>query len=1014
MYKFIQENACNNEMATHVSLFKPKSAFRIIHDNSSEFKELYKKAIANREPVGIAELPCAYSPFVLDFDIYASKNTSMKTEMSNELSCDLYTYSQEDVFFVMNRVGKLLYENSNNPQWTSLRMVHLAKEKKEVEHQGSVKIKQGFHIQVLDWNFRKECNIYMSRLVQADLTMKNHFLAKSLDVYAPIPWLMCYSVKDPSLKCYNPVGLYVWSTHSGLDTTNLAQTIEKMNWINLLSIRASNFNNRQELLVSVEEPVETKWLDDDVEEEEESTMDLVVGTLSDDQLSRSILALPNSLAYNYGSWWKWGRAIFILSGGSESGRLLWHQFSKKEMSKYDAVRCDKEWEALEMKKFSNLDYNNCVAILNKMSLIPYINEECKEIEVENVHVRDDIRKHLELSVKRFCETSHRAPDGSEADEFEWWEIGGALRILSGGDIWGLQLWVAISLNLYPECEQKCSDEWDTFEPSTDSEMLKNAERVIKKRIDSDFSAFMSSSVLKHHPMFQQKKILELEEKKVSMIDELPLSNNHYDIAGLIKERFKDEYVSCMFKSKDSCWYHFDGVWKLQKSDCQIRQVFFEYLDELYHSRVRDALLNRAYPKNLLDTIKLFGSTNYRSTITSECGYRMCDDEFKEKLDTNPKLFPFKNGIYDCELNIFREGRPEDMISKCANVDFIRMEMNDSRILEIQRILRQIFPKDCVFKAFMSIQCELFEGGNPDKAIDFWYGRGDNAKSFTQKLLAHMLGQLATTCPTSIITKHRSDPNTASPDVARMNPPVRLTTFNEGEKGVLIRGADLKKYTGGDAIVSRDLYQRGCDTKPMILMTKMNFVCNDLPPIEFDSALLNRIRVFPFESTFVRRLPDDPSEIGENTFLMDPHLGDRVEELSTSLASFLIDWREKYSESERTAHKNCGYLENLKLNYISNLGPCERVCVFFLRPVGRGGIFLTISAIMQCCRDYMEQMKIPESGNLQTQTENALRLKHAPVEISSGKGCRVKLVDRNEVPEFELKAYDVIKALVYTN
>ena len=29
-----------------------------------------------------------------------------------------------------------------------------------------------------------------------------------------------------------------------------------------------------------------------------------------------------------------------------------------------------------------------------------------------------------------------------------------------------------------------------------------------------------------------------------------------------------------------------------------------------------------------------------------------DKRFREKLDTNPTLFPFNNGVYDLSLNIF--------------------------------------------------------------------------------------------------------------------------------------------------------------------------------------------------------------------------------------------------------------------------------------------------------------------------------------------------------------------------
>lgn len=41
----------------------------------------------------------------------------------------------------------------------------------------------------------------------------------------------------------------------------------------------------------------------------------------------------------------------------------------------------------------------------------------------------------------------------------------------------------------------------------------------------------------------------------------------------------------------------------------------------------------------------------------ECQEVFYDKSFREKLDTNPTLFPFNNGVYDLNLNLFRPGRP---------------------------------------------------------------------------------------------------------------------------------------------------------------------------------------------------------------------------------------------------------------------------------------------------------------------------------------------------------------------
>ena len=74
-------------------------------------------------------------------------------------------------------------------------------------------------------------------------------------------------------------------------------------------------------------------------------------------------------------------------------------------------------------------------------------------------------------------------------------------------------------------------------------------------------------------------------------------------------------------------------------------------------------------KELNRVISNCKSASFKNRVMEECEEQFYNPLFKEKLDSNPLLFPFKNGIYDLKTNIFRNSEPSDYISKTANVNY---------------------------------------------------------------------------------------------------------------------------------------------------------------------------------------------------------------------------------------------------------------------------------------------------------------------------------------------------------
>ncbi len=83
-----------------------------------------------------------------------------------------------------------------------------------------------------------------------------------------------------------------------------------------------------------------------------------------------------------------------------------------------------------------------------------------------------------------------------------------------------------------------------------------------------------------------------------------------------------------------------------------------------------------------------------------------DKDFINKIDKNPDLLCFSNGIIDFAKQEFRKGQPCDYVSKCTNIPYIKFDKTNSDHIEIQLeiedFFRKLFPNKSLYKYIWSI------------------------------------------------------------------------------------------------------------------------------------------------------------------------------------------------------------------------------------------------------------------------------------------------------------------------
>jgi P4 family phage/plasmid primase-like protien len=464
---------------------------------------------------------------------------------------------------------------------------------------------------------------------------------------------------------------------------------------------------------------------------------------------------------------------------------------------------------------------------------------------------------------------------------EWMEVGWTLYNIGHGCKEAYDLWLEFS-GKCPEkyCEARCEHDWGKMYMRD----LTIATLRYYAAIDSpDEYAKLKSNIAAKH----------ISES---------LRGSHNDIAKALYEMYGTEFVCASIATKR--WFQFEGnSWKEIDSGTTLRKQISDELAPRYvkfgsqlmrelaaatEDSERDLLNFRI--KNVQKMINNLKSAPYKANVMKECMDVFYNEKFLSKLDSNPHLIAYKNGVYDLEAGCLREGRPEDYLSIQMGINYVNFVPSDPRVLDVYEFLEKVFPDETIRRYFMDVYSEIFVGGNRRKLVPVWSGEGDNAKSVTQTIIERILGQYAIKLPTSLITGKRTQASSACPELARAGHGVRWAVLQEPEKKDVLNVGVLKELSGNDTFFARTLYDKGGEIKPMF---KIALICNDPPQMPYsDNAVWNRIRVIPFESVFCSNAPVSVEEqFRLKRFPVDRNFDDRIDGMLEAFNWVLMYHRE---------------------------------------------------------------------------------------------------------------------------
>lgn len=388
----------------------------------------------------------------------------------------------------------------------------------------------------------------------------------------------------------------------------------------------------------------------------------------------------------------------------------------------------------------------------------------------------------------------------------------------------------------------------------------------------------------------------------ALIDETISCPSDWDFAMVLYNMFKNEYL-CSNQGLEGkrVWWVFENHRWVRDYGETIRVKISREMHGLYQNKItqytdelrvatddqdQDAI--ESCKKKVLHVSQLqirLKKTNDKNNIIKEAGTLFYDKTFNEMKDTNVYLLGFINGVIDFKNRVFREGYPQDYITKTTNIEYSPYDENTDvkKCKEINSFMEQLFPIPELNHYMWEHLAASLIGTNVNQTFNIYRGSGSNGKSKLIALMSAALGNYAETINVNVLTSKRVDTGGTSSEIVALKG-VRYGVASEPSVGMTLNEGVMKEMTGGDKIQARGLYSA---SETFVLQLSLCVCTNYLFEVKSnDDGTWRRIRIVDFLSKFARKEKLETID-NEFKFEADGHLDDKIEGWAPVLMSMLV-------------------------------------------------------------------------------------------------------------------------------
>lgn len=398
-----------------------------------------------------------------------------------------------------------------------------------------------------------------------------------------------------------------------------------------------------------------------------------------------------------------------------------------------------------------------------------------------------------------------------------------------------------------------------------------------------------------------EKYKEIRQETIDYFVEKTIeSDTDYDFAQVLYHMYKDDFT-CVSIKKDIWYQYINHRWIENEGGTGLRIEISKELHNLYFKKYTDGftyLQSGSIDQNsdkgqslakkirkMSEICKNLKRRGIKDNIMREAKETFYNTEFIDKVDANPRLLCFNNGVVDFDQKVFRKGKPDDYLSKSTNINYIKLDpiKHKKTIDEINYFMYQLFPKDDLREYMWDHLASTLIGENNDQTFNIYNGSGSNGKSKLVELMEKAMGDYQAQVPIQLVTAKRNTIGSTSSEIVQLKG-TRYAVMQEPTKGDKLNEGIMKEITGGDKLQGRALFRDSITFTPQF---KLVVCTNTLLDIgSNDEGTWRRICVCEFISKFCKR--EDFDNEREFQFELDKKLGKKFDEWAPILMSMLIE------------------------------------------------------------------------------------------------------------------------------
>jgi P4 family phage/plasmid primase-like protien len=485
-------------------------------------------------------------------------------------------------------------------------------------------------------------------------------------------------------------------------------------------------------------------------------------------------------------------------------------------------------------------------------------------------------------------------------------------------------WIRVGWALH-NCSFKLFMTWMEFSSKSPNFSVQDISTYYEDWKKFKYNGLTGRSIMYWAQQDNLKEFNKVRDKTIDhMISQTIDDCTEWDLAYVMFNYFKDKFRCASIKHK--IWYYYKNHrWEENEMGNKFRYEISNTLSRIYSEKASeyaekalnlsktDTKLSDDLKKksgNLSDIAMNLKRTGYKQNIMKEASeiFFENDPDFSNRLDKNPYLLSFNNGIYDFKEGEFRDGRPEDYVSLSTKINYVPFDNQNERHIskkeEINDFMKQLFPNDELREYMWEHLASILIGVNKPQTFNIYNGCGRNGKSKLIEFMSKCLGDYKGTVPTSLVTEKRGGVGSLTPEIAQLKG-VRYAVMQEPSKGSKLNDGVMKELTGEDQIMANPKYK---DPIVFIPQFKLVVCTNTLFEIKSqDDGTWRRIRLCEFQSKFVKNPNKDPLLY---EYTVDVNIDKKFDSWKELFMSMLVD----ISKHKRGEVKDCNMVLQASNNY----------------------------------------------------------------------------------------------------